>query len=177
MDERFIPECYRNPVIILGCGNILFGDDGFGPSVVEYILKNYIIPENVSVIDAGTSVREILFNIVLNERRPEKIIIIDAVDTGRQPGEIFELSIDELPDNKIDDFSFHQFPTSNLLKELQQFCNVEVIIVAAQVKNIPEEICPGLSEQLIDAIPGTCGIILKKITNLDYSQDKSIRLK
>jgi coenzyme F420 hydrogenase subunit delta len=129
------------------------------------------------VIDAGISVREILFNIVLNERRPEKIIIVDAVDAGRQAGEIFKLSIDEIPDNKIDDFSFHQLPTSNLLKELKQFCNVEIIIITAQVKNIPEEICPGLSEQLIDAIPGTCDIILKNITNLDYSQDKSIRLK
>jgi coenzyme F420 hydrogenase subunit delta len=160
MDERFIPDFYQNPVIVLGCGNILFGDDGFGPSVVEFITNNYLIPENVSVINAGTSVREILFNIVLNKQRPEKIIIVDAIDAGRQPGEIFELSVDEIPENKIDDFSFHQLPTSNLLKELKQHCNVEVIIISAQVKNIPQEICPGLSKSLIDAIPKACEIVL-----------------
>jgi hydrogenase maturation protease len=39
---------------ILGLGNVLMGDDGFGPFVVETLLAGYDFPANVSVIDVGT---------------------------------------------------------------------------------------------------------------------------
>ncbi|UCH15450.1 MAG: hydrogenase maturation protease [Bacteroidales bacterium] len=143
-------------ILILGCGNILFGDDGFGPLVTEELLKNYNLPENVGVINAGTSVRNILFDIALFEKKPGKIIIVDAVDAGKKPGEIFELSIDEIPEKKIDDFSMHQLPTSNLLKELKDLCKVNVTIIACQIENIPEEVTTSISKIITDAIPEVC---------------------
>ena len=90
-------------ILVLGCGNILFGDDGFGPRVAEELLKHDHLPEDVGVIIAGTSVRTILFDIILSDKKPEKIIIIDAVDAGKIPGEIFELSIEKIPEKKMDD--------------------------------------------------------------------------
>ncbi len=152
-------------VLIFGCGNILFSDDGFGPHVAEELLKNYHLPGNVGVINAGTSVRNILFDIALSEKKPEKIIIIDAIDAGKTPGEIFELPIDEIPEKKIDDFSMHQLPTSNLLKELKDFCKVDVIIIACQVENIPTEVSTTISKKLIDAIPEVCKRINEIIKN------------
>ena len=140
-------------ILVLGCGNILFGDDGFGPRVAEELLKNDHLPEDVGVIIAGTSVRTILFDIILSDKKPEKIIIIDAVDAGKIPGEIFELSIERIPEKKMDDFSMHQLPTSNLLKELKELCKVEVMIIACQVANIPSEVSTVLSDKLMEAIP------------------------
>ena len=137
---------------MLGCGNILFGDDGFGSSVTEYLQNEVELPGHISVIDARTSVRGILFDIMLDEHRPRKVIIVDAVDAGRKPGEVFKLNIDDIPVNKIDDFSFHQMPTSNLLRELRDYCNVEVIIIVAQVESIPEAVKPGLTKTLTSAV-------------------------
>ena len=71
-----MPEYRDKSVIIFGCGNILFGDDGFGPAVAEELEGNYDIPEHLCVINAGTSVREFLFNIVLDEKKPKKIFLI-----------------------------------------------------------------------------------------------------
>ena len=143
-------------ILILGCGNILFGDDGFGPRVAEELERNHDLPENTIVINAGSSVRNILFDITLSEKKPKKIIIVDAIDAARTPGEIFELSIDEIPDIKIDDFSMHQLPTSNLLKELKEFCKVDVVIIACQVEKIPEQVTVSISNKLKDAIPEVC---------------------
>ena len=123
VNDPCIPEMYRKRVLVLGCGNILFGDDGFGPEVVAHLEVHHTIPEDVCVADAGTSARKILFPILLDEQRPEHIIIVDAVDAGRRPGEIFEISVEDIPENKIDDFSLHQLPTSNLLRELKELCN------------------------------------------------------
>ena len=148
-----LPIYCRKDILIAGCGNKLFGDDGFGPEVVDYLTNHYSIPENICLLDVGTSIRKILFTISLSEARPELIVIIDAVDKGRKPGEIFEISLDEIPEEKIDDFSIHQVPSSNLLKELQDLCSVDVRVMACQIKSIPETIQPGLSEPIKKAVP------------------------
>lgn len=161
--QNNIPDYYRKPVLILGCGNILFGDDGFGPQVVEYLKKNYSIPENVGIINAGCSIRNILFNIVLSEKKPEKIIIIDAINAGKIPGEVFEIELEDIPENKIDDFSMHQLPTSNLLKELKDLCRVYIKIFSCQVENIPKNVSTGLSKRLLDSIPKVCELIINEV--------------
>ena len=160
-----IPDIPDKNVLVFGCGNILFGDDGFGPRVAEELIKKYPLPENVGVINTGTGVRNILFDIALSEKKPERIIIIDAIDAGKTPGEIFELPIDEIPEKKIDDFSMHQLPTSNLLKELKDLCKVDVIIIACQIENIPTEVSATISKKLLDAIPEVCNRINEIINN------------
>ena len=160
-----IPGIPDKDVLVFGCGNILLSDDGFGPRVAEELLKNYHFPGNVGVINAGTGIRNILFDIVLSEKKPVKIIIIDAIDAGKTPGEIFELPIDEIPEVKIDNFSMHQLPTSNLLKELKDLCKVDVIIIACQVENIPTEVTTDISAKLMDAIPYVCKRISEIIQN------------
>ncbi len=150
--ERFPVYC-RKEILITGCGNKLFGDDGFGPEVVEYLTDHFNIPENICLLDVGTGVRKILFTISLSEPRPKVIVVIDAVDKGRKPGEIFDISVDEIPMEKIDDFSIHQVPSSNLLKELQDLCSVRVRVMACQIKSIPETMQSGLSEPVKKAVP------------------------
>lgn len=150
--EEFPVYC-RKEILIAGVGNILFGDDGFGPEVIEYLENHYTIPENVCLADTGTGIRKILFTITLSEVRPKVIVVIDAVDKGREPGEIFDISLDEIPMEKIDDFSIHQVPSSNLLKELKDLCSVEVIVKVCQVKTIPDTIQSGLSDPLQKAVP------------------------
>lgn len=153
MHDDYLPEFCRKPVLIIGCGNILFGDDGFGPAVVRRLYEHYTIPGHVCLIDAGTGVRNILFTLALSEKRPEEIVVIDAVDKGLQPGELFEISIDDIPLEKADDFSMHQAPTSNLLKEIKEKCGVTVRVLACQVADIPEEMRTGLSGPLERAVP------------------------
>jgi coenzyme F420 hydrogenase subunit delta len=157
-----MPEYLQKSILIFGCGNFLFGDDGFGPAVAEELESNYKIPDNVYVLNAELSVREILFNVTLSEIRPDTIIIIDAVDFGREPGEIFEIDLDDLPENKIDDFSMHQVPTSNLLRELRDICKVNVRILSCQVQKIPEEVEPGLSVIVKEQVPKMCDLIAKE---------------
>jgi len=46
--EQFgLPDFCRKPTLVLGIGNLLFGDDGFGCAVVEYVEKHYAVPESV----------------------------------------------------------------------------------------------------------------------------------
>jgi coenzyme F420 hydrogenase subunit delta len=148
-----LPAYCRKEILIAGCGNILFGDDGFGPEVIEYLQNHYKIPENTFLADAGTGIRKMLFTITLSDVRPEVIVVIDAVDKGRKPGEVFEISLEEIPEEKIDDFSMHQVPSSNLLRELQDLCAVDIRVMACQIQSIPETMQSGLSEPVAKAVP------------------------
>jgi coenzyme F420 hydrogenase subunit delta len=147
-----VSEIGAKPVLVLGCGNILFGDDGFGPAVIERLQSSGNLPKTVCAINAGTSVREILFDLILSERRPETVIIVDAMDKGRQPGVLFRPSIDDVPVKKMDDFSMHQLPASNLLRELRDLCGVEVVLLVCQVQSIPDSVSPGLSPVVQQAV-------------------------
>jgi len=153
IDQSDLPDFCRRPTLVLGIGNVLFGDDGFGCEVIAYIEEHYHVPESVCLLDVGTGVRKLLFTLCLSPTRPRRILVVDAIDAGRTPGEIFEMDPAEIPAVKLDDFSVHQLPTSNLLRELQETCGVEVRVLACQTGPLPEEIYEGLSQPVRDAVP------------------------
>lgn len=147
-------ELRTKDVLIFGCGNVLFGDDGFGPAVVEELEKTRVVPSHAHAEDVGTSIKALLVDIAFADRKPKCVIVVDAVDKpGHTAGEVFEITPDEIPSNKLADFSAHGFPSSNLLKELSERHGVAVRIVVAQVNHLPTEVSPGLSEPILRAVP------------------------
>lgn len=161
-----IPDTYKKSVLIFGCGNILFGDDGFGPAVADHINKHFKVPHHAEVINVGTSVKQILFNIMLSENRPKRIVILDAVDLGKKPGEIFELRPTEIPLKKLDDFSMHQMPSSNLLYELNELCKVDIRILVCQVEKIPDRVDTGLSDIVKKSIPIAANMVMDLLNKI-----------
>ena len=144
-------DIYSSKRIVLGCGNLLFGDDAFGPLVAQRLAEEGV-PQDTAAVDAGTGVRDILFDILLLETKPEKVVIVDALDIHKAPGTVFLVDLEQIPCNKLDDFSLHQVPTSNMLRELKESCNIEVVVVACQPAFIPDEIKMGISPEVRSAI-------------------------
>ncbi len=105
------------------------------------------------MLDAGTGVRKLLLTLCLSPVCPRRLLILDAIDAGRAPDELFEIDPADIPAIKLDDFSMHQLPTSNMLRELQQQCGVEVRVLACQTNPLPDQVSPGLSEPVRLAIP------------------------
>jgi coenzyme F420 hydrogenase subunit delta len=159
-----IVQLFDKSTLIFGCGNILFGDDGFGPTVVNHLRDNYILPENVLAMDMGTSIRNTLFDLSLSEKKPQKIIIVDAVEQqGRKPGEVFEIPVEGIPEKKTADFSLHQFPTVNILQELKDRTSIDVVVLVAQAEVVPDAINPGLSETMQAAVIEACERLMRYI--------------
>lgn len=159
----------RYSTVIFGCGNLIMGDDGFGPEVINRLLSEYSLPQGVVAVDAGTGVREYLFDYLLSEEgRPKRIILLDAVDVpGKKPGEIFSIPVAAIPSKKIHDFSLHQFPTVNLLAELEEHTGIQVEILVAQVEYIPEQIEPGLSASMKKGVHVACERVLQVLQSAD----------
>jgi coenzyme F420 hydrogenase subunit delta len=159
-----ISELFKKSVLIFGCGNILWGDDGFGPAVIARLKEHYQLPEDVLALDVGTSIRDILFDLVLSDKKPQKIFIIDAVEyPDRKPGEVFEIPVAGIPDKKTSDFSLHQFPTVNMLQELKEHSPIEVKILVAQVESMPDKVTPSLSAVMVEAVETACQRLLAEL--------------
>jgi len=150
--------------LVLGVGNRLFGDDGFGPRLIDRLTATEgELPGDVCLLDAGTGAARILFDVLISEQRPALVLIADAVDLpGHHPGEVFELAPAGLPANKRDDFSLHQMPGADLLAELDHSgCTVRII--ACQVKHIPAEMAEGLSPEVEAALPVAAELVRARL--------------
>lgn len=81
-------------VLVVGVGNVLQGDDGFGVEVARRLLRRTDLPSNVTVLEVGIGgmgmVQE-LFN------GYSALMVVDATDRGGVPGTTYLLEID-VPD-------------------------------------------------------------------------------
>jgi coenzyme F420 hydrogenase subunit delta len=159
-----IRDFEKKSILILGCGNVLFGDDGFGPAVAAYLERHYSLPETVLVQDMGTSIQEFLFDLLIAPCKPKQIFIVDALNQpDREPGSLFEIEAGQFPQRKISGRPSHQFPALDQLQELRQLTGVSIRILAVQTLNLPESVCPGLSPVVEEAVPRACDWLMKEI--------------
>ncbi len=80
-------------VLILGIGNLLWADEGFGVRCVEELHRQYELPENVSAMDGGTQG----IYLVQHIRQADILIVFDAVDYSLPPGTLKLIEGDEVP--------------------------------------------------------------------------------
>jgi len=145
---------FNSRVVVFGCGNTLYGDDGLGPMVISKLQEDNGLGQDVTLIDAGTSIRALLFDLILSDRHPQRVIIIDiTTDEDLYPGQVKEIDIHDVDPKKIADFSMHQFPTTNLLKELQEATDIRLNIIVVRAVHIPEKMQEGLSREVQEALP------------------------
>jgi len=80
-------------VLILGIGNLLWADEGFGVRAVEEMHRLYETPENVTLMDGGTQG----IYLVQHVRDADILIVFDAVDYNLPVGTIKRVEGDEVP--------------------------------------------------------------------------------
>lgn len=145
---------FEKRVMVFGCGNILRGDDGLGPAVVNMLEEQGGLPDDVGLLDIGTSIRQVLLDMLLMDPKPKRIIVVDAVtEPSRNAGEFWEIDVDMMSPKKIKDFSLHQFPSVNLLKDIKEQTGTDVHILVVQTGYIPEEITDQLTPEVAAALP------------------------
>lgn len=114
-------------VVILGVGNPLRGDDGFGPSLIES-LKGKI---KAHLINAETSPEN--FTGVIKSLKPHLILILDALEFGGEPGELSFIEGDEISEGEP---STHRTSLSLLCGYLEGETGAKVLLVGVQPKTI-----------------------------------------
>ena len=145
---------------VLGCGNTLVGDDGVGIRVIER-LQEMKLPENVEIMDAGVGGMAILSWI----EDTDKVIIVDAVQTGNEPpGTVYQFTDKEMPPSDMFMLSLHDLnlvDTINIGRLVQKMPE-EIVIIGVEVKRIAE-FTRELTPEVEAAIPKVIDLVLKEI--------------
>jgi hydrogenase maturation protease len=80
-------------VLILGIGNLLWADEGFGVRCVEAMAARYRFDGNVTLLDGGTQG----IYLVDQVRAADVLVVFDAVDYGLAPGTLKRVTGDAVP--------------------------------------------------------------------------------
>ena len=106
---------YVSEITVLGIGNTILSDEGFGVRVVEYLQKNFTFPENVALIDGGTLGVELEHFII----GTQKLLIIDSIDGGVPAGKNFHLRGEEILKHFTQKISAHEIGIQDILTMLE----------------------------------------------------------
>ncbi|EKV30753.1 Hydrogenase maturation protease [Caenispirillum salinarum AK4] len=84
-------DCFDT--LVLGIGNLLWADEGFGVRVVEEIHRTHTLPPEVLLMDGGTQ------GLYLEPyvRRARNLLVFDAIDWGDEPGTLRVVRGEEVP--------------------------------------------------------------------------------
>ncbi|QQP91050.1 HyaD/HybD family hydrogenase maturation endopeptidase [Skermanella sp. TT6] len=81
------------PVLVLGIGNILWADEGFGVRCVEELHRRWSFPDDVLVMDGGTQGLYLVHYV----KAARRVIVFDAIDYGEEPGTLRLVRGEEVP--------------------------------------------------------------------------------
>ena len=80
-------------IVVLGIGNVLWADEGFGVRCVETLQREWTFAHHVDLIDGGTQGLYLIENV----QSATKLLIFDAIDYGLAPGTLKLIENDEVP--------------------------------------------------------------------------------
>lgn len=148
-----------NPrVLILGIGNILMRDEGTGNRIAEVLQRDFVFPDDVRVMDAGTMGLGMMHLF----RGVEFLLVADAINgSGHPAGTVVRLSPADFAPNQV----LHSLHDVRLVDVLNAARLIDIMpdaeCIGVQVEDMsPPELSIGLTEVVDAAIPRAVAAVL-----------------
>ena len=130
--------------VVCGIGNRMRGDDGMGPMIIDKLKSQ----TDADLFDCGEAPESFLGKI--EKLKPEKIIILDAVQMDKSPG-----TVEIIDTKKIKGvvMSSHNIPMTLFLEYLENRIKCQIVFVGIQPKQIEfnQEMSPECKKGISDA--------------------------
>ncbi len=119
---------------MLGIGNVLMNDDAAGVRVVQALAREFVFPDDVTLLDGGTLGLDLLPYL----EGVARLLVVDAVETGEAPGTLVRLTGDDIPLTLATKVSPHQMGLKDLLlvADLQGYAPEEMVLWGVQPGSI-----------------------------------------
>lgn len=139
-------------ILILGIGNILYGDEGIGVYAIEHLKNHFTLPENVELLDGGTG----SFYLLGPMQAARTVLLIDATMDDRPPGTITRLTprfTAEYPPT----LTAHDIGLKDLLDAFYLSGNApRIILYAVSIGGLAPGLEINLSKELTEILPDLC---------------------
>ncbi|MFH0764651.1 MAG: hydrogenase 3 maturation endopeptidase HyCI [Candidatus Omnitrophota bacterium] len=147
--SRDIKNRTKGHVAIVGIGNILRGDDGLGPKLIELLKPRAI---NAALFDCGTAPENYIFPIL--SASPDTVILVDAADIGKPPGSAKAFGIDEISNVS---FSTHN-PSPRLFTDLLKTGKDDLNIFVISIQPKTTTLGASLTKEVLEGLEGLAAI-------------------
>jgi hydrogenase maturation protease len=155
--------------LVLGIGNVLWADEGFGVRAVAALNAGWRFPESVTFMDGGTQGLYLLPHV----QAARRLLVFDAVDYQLEPGTLQVLRDGAIPAYLgVGKMSLHQSSFQEVLSlaMLSGECPESAVLVGVQPKvlmdfggslsepvraRLPEALQAGLATLAAWGVPGT----------------------
>jgi len=150
-------------ILIAGVGNVLRGDDGFGIEVLHRLEQTPAV-DGVEYFESGIAGISLVQKLMDGF---DALIIIDALDRGAQPGNVFVLE----PDAE----SLKKPPTTHQATDLHQADPEVVLRMAAALKTLPPRAwivgcqaadCDELGAPLTEAVARAVPVAVERVREI-----------
>ena len=143
----------RREALVIGIGNVLWADEGFGVRAVEALHAGFAFPPGVSLQDGGT-LGLLLLDAVASSKR---VLVFDAVDVGQPPGTLIVLRDGEVPAWGSAKLSPHQTGFNDVLAHaaLRGRAPQRITVIGVQPQVLDDfggSLSPAVRERLEEAV-------------------------
>lgn len=148
-------------VLVLGIGNVLWADEGFGVRCVEKLAATYSFPDHVKLLDGGTQGLYLLHFL----EEADVLIVFDAVDYGLEPGTMKIVENDDVPSFMgAKKMSLHQTGFQDVIatSELMGYRPEQMTLIGCQPEEL-EDYGGGLRDIVAAQIDPAIQIVLDKL--------------
>ncbi len=145
--------------LVLGIGNLLWADEGFGVRAVSALNDGWRFPEAVTLMDGGTQGLYLLPHV----QQARRILVFDAIDYGLEPGTIQVVRDDDIPSYLgVGKMSLHQscFQEVLALAQLSGQSPERAVLVGVQPRAL-KDFGGGLTDIVRARLPDTLEIGLR----------------
>jgi hydrogenase maturation protease len=156
------------PIIVLGLGNILMGDEGFGVHFVRWFAERYRLPPGAEIVEGGTLGYMLLDPIC----RASHVIVIDCIRLDDTPGSLYRFTQNEMEAHLPAPTSAHEVKFADVLckAEMMGECPEMTFLcmVPGRIGDMDLEMTPGI----LAKFPETEALLLKELATHGVSPER-----
>ena len=150
-----------NSIVLLGVGNILLTDEGFGVHVVNQLREDYVFNPPITILDGGTMGMELLTYM----RGMTKLLLVDAINGGDAPGTVSEFPHEEMHTYFTEAISVHEVGMQDILRirALQEDPLEDAVVIGVEPESL--ELGLTLSDATQAAVEDVKARVLSVLSN------------
>lgn len=157
-------EPQQGGAVVVGLGNPLMTDDGFGLAVLEHLRDRWSLPEGVELVDGGTWGMTLLP--VIQDAR--QLLLLDAMNTGAAEGSVSVIEREALPRFLATKLSPHQIDLREVLAiaEFRGALPEDTVAMGAQPARV--ELGTGLTPALAARVEEVAALAVDRLRRWGY---------
>src|SRR3974390_2133875 len=157
----------RTPILVLGIGNLLWADEGFGVRCVEALHERDLFPEGVRLLDGGAQGLYLVNEVCASER----VLVLDAIDFGDPPGTVRVVTEGDVPRFALaKKMSMHQTGFQDVLAAAAMMGQApsEVVLIGVQPAQL-EDFGGGLTPEVAAALDAVVDRAVRHLTRWGFT--------